>query len=171
MGLSVSGATNIEVAECSTNSGGATCASNPFGLSTVITDASVSSSVIASEYACGTVGARETASFSIEGLTNGKKYHVAVASTDSFGNVGTATTPKCDCPTTTLDFWNAYKGAGGEAGSGCAVSNANVAGFPNESTGVPISTYVGILTGALVFSTTVRRRTRKNDARKNGASR
>ena len=160
---SETGATTFGVSECSTDSGGAACASNPFGLSTVTGDASTSSSVIGSEYACGTVGSRETASFSIEGLTNGKKYHIAIASTDSFGNVVTATTPTCDCPTLTLDFWNAYKGAGGQAG-GCTVS-------PNE-TPLPLSTYVGILTGALVFSTTVRRRSRKTEApKKNGVSR
>ncbi len=53
-------------------------------------------------------------------LVNETKYAVALAATDSFGNVGSLGTPTCASPGETSDFWQLYRNSGGQAG-GCAL--------------------------------------------------
>jgi hypothetical protein len=54
-------------------------------------------------------------------LPNGKVIAVAIAGTDSFGNVGELSDAICQFPETTTDFWKDYKDSGGAAG-GCDVT-------------------------------------------------
>lgn len=82
-------------------------------------------------------------------LVNGTVYAVAVAATDSFGNIGELSDVYCQYPERTTDFWRDYKAAGGDAGGGCSV----------EGTEAPIgSLSVTAIAFALTFSTLRRRR-------------
>lgn len=49
-----------------------------------------------------------------------KTYHVGVSARDETGNVGPVSNVKTVQPVETIDFWNAYKGAGGSEEGGCA---------------------------------------------------
>jgi hypothetical protein len=84
-------------------------------------------------------------------------YAVAVAATDAFGNVGPLSTPICEYPEETTDFWKKYREAGGNAGGGCATA------------GSPIGS-VSVLTGLTiaVLSMARRRWTTRREARRNG---
>jgi hypothetical protein len=79
-------------------------------------------------------------------LENGVTYAVAVAGTDPFDNPGTLSTPLCNFPEVTANFWEDYRDAGGDAGGGCAITRTPVG---------QVSALV-----ALVFATlaTIRRR-------------
>ena len=54
----------------------------------------------------------------IDKLKNFKQYTVAVAATDSVGNVGPLSVLACDTPQPIDDFYKAYRDAGGMAGGG-----------------------------------------------------
>jgi len=57
----------------------------------------------------------------VTGLTNYVNYELALGGTDTFGNVGPLTAPACAEPKGTVDFFGAYREAGGGAGGGyCA---------------------------------------------------
>lgn len=53
-------------------------------------------------------------------------YAVAVAATDAFNNVGPLSSPICEYPEPTTDFWENYRKAGGDAGGGCTTSGAPI---------------------------------------------
>jgi hypothetical protein len=91
-------------------------------------------------------------------LVNGTRYAVAVAATDRFGNVGRLSSPVCETPEVTTDFWSDYRNAGGGAGDGCTTS----AGMPVGSTAA-----VGI--GATVALSSMLRRRRRSKERLRGA--
>ena len=57
-------------------------------------------------------------SYTIEGLTNGTTYTIAVASVDGSGNVGTPSPEACDYPAPVNDFYKNYITDGGKAGGG-----------------------------------------------------
>ena len=60
-------------------------------------------------------------------LENGKVYAVAVAATDSYGNVGDVSSPVCQFPEQTSDFWRDYRNSGGGSGGGfCSVDGAGM---------------------------------------------
>jgi hypothetical protein len=92
-------------------------------------------------------------------LVNDKVYAVAVAGTDSFENVGSVSSPQCQFPEATSDFWRDYRSAGGESGGGCSV----------EGPGVPIGSFTLLLVGGVVVLSTIRRarRSQAKGARRN----
>lgn len=90
-------------------------------------------------------------------LQNGVVYAVAVAGTDSFQNVGSVSSPSCQFPESTSDFWRDYRGAGGTAGGGCAV----------ETAGVPLGSFTLLVVGGVVVLSTLRRRAKAKGARRN----
>jgi hypothetical protein len=90
-------------------------------------------------------------------LQNGVVYAVAVAGTDSFGNVGSVSSPSCQFPETTSDFWRDYRAAGGQSGGGCAVI---------ESPEVPVGSFALLLVGG-VFVISTMRRARRAQPRRN----
>jgi hypothetical protein len=53
----------------------------------------------------------------LTGLSSGASYTVAVATVDSYDNVGPLSTPACATPTPISDFWKKYLAAGGQGGS------------------------------------------------------
>jgi hypothetical protein len=67
-----------------------------------------------------TAGKTDT-SATVTGLANGGTYAVAVATRDSYDNVGPLSAPACASPAPIIDFWSRYKGAGGQAGGFCAL--------------------------------------------------
>jgi hypothetical protein len=61
-------------------------------------------------------------SYTLNGLTTGHQYAIAVAAVDSYGNVGPVGNLGCSTPTPVDDFFMAYTDDGGRAGGGyCAV--------------------------------------------------
>jgi hypothetical protein len=79
-------------------------------------------------------------------LTNGVVYAIAVGGTDSFANVGDLSSPTCQFPETTSDFWKDYRAAGGQSG-GCAV----------EGPAVPMGSFSLLMLGIVVTLSTLRR--------------
>jgi len=58
----------------------------------------------------------------IDGLTNHKRYAVAIAAVDKYENSGALSNYDCFMPRETNDFYTVYQGAGGQAGGGfCAI--------------------------------------------------
>jgi hypothetical protein len=90
-------------------------------------------------------------------LQNGVVYAVAVAGTDSFQNVGSVSSPSCQFPETTSDFWRDYRAAGGQSGGGCAV----------EGAGIPMGSLTLFVVGGVVVLSTLRRRAHRAQARRN----
>lgn len=90
-------------------------------------------------------------SATIDGLTDGVEYIVAVAATDAYGNVGElssydGTFGTCQYPQPVSDFWTSYGGSGGQAGG----SFCSGAGSPADAGGSAL-----VLGAAMIF---VRRR-------------
>lgn len=90
-------------------------------------------------------------------LQNGTVYAVAVAGTDSFGNVGSVSSATCQFPEATSDFWRDYRNAGGQSGGGCAV----------EGPAVPIGSFSLMLVGGVAVLSTLRRARAQKRARRN----
>jgi MYXO-CTERM domain-containing protein len=91
-------------------------------------------------------------SATIDGLTDGIEYIVAVAATDAYGNVGElssydGTFGTCQYPQPVSDFWTSYGGSGGQAGG----SFCSGAGSPADAGETAL-----LLGAALIF--VVRRR-------------
>jgi hypothetical protein len=73
-------------------------------------------------FRCGGAGKSATGG-NATGLVDGVKYDVAVATTDSYNNVGTLSTVTCAVPQPVTGFFKAYQEAGGRAGGGfCSFS-------------------------------------------------
>ena len=103
----------------------------------------------------GTTGSTIVIGSTVAGpLQNNRVYAVAVAATDSFGNVGELSSPICQFPEETSDFWRNYRAAGGQAGGGfCSV----------EGPGVPVGSF-GLLAVGIVFGCSLYRRIRTRRA-------
>lgn len=76
-----------------------------------------------------------SSSLTVTGLSNFVTYNVAVAATDSYGNVGAISAPTspttCGVPQPIDDFWKTYRNSGGTAGGSCAaVDVGNAEGAP-----------------------------------------
>ncbi len=79
------------------------------------------------------------ASGTVQGLTNGTSYDVAVAAFDQFGNAGTLSNVVCASPAPIDDFWKVYNQDGGNAfcalevvgkrGGGAAAALVSIAGL------------------------------------------
>jgi hypothetical protein len=62
----------------------------------------------------------------LENLTNSQPYAVAISTYDAWGNSGPLTPVQCITPKLTVDFFEAYKAAGGKGGGGyCAFNGSN----------------------------------------------
>jgi hypothetical protein len=85
-------------------------------------------------------------------LTNGTSYAIAIAGIDKVGNVGPLSTPICDAPQYTEDFFDAYKNAGGQAGGGCGLCSIG------EPRGFSITAIAGTALTAIAFGARRRRR-------------
>ena len=73
-------------------------------------------------YKCGTAG-RTATHGNATGLVNNVAYHVAVASTDTYLNVGNISETTCAVPQQVTGFFEAYRNAGGQGGGGfCSFS-------------------------------------------------
>jgi hypothetical protein len=78
--------------------------------------------LLPSQYLVDSLVGNTTSSYTIQGLTNGFNYTVAVAATDGSANTGPLSTPSCAIPAPVDDFWKRYRQAGGSAGVGfCAL--------------------------------------------------
>ena len=77
-------------------------------------------------FSTGSPTGNTSTSLSVTGLTDGVTYNVAVAATDSYGNIGpiSSSTPPSTCgvPAPIDDFWKIYRERGGTAGGSCDVS-------------------------------------------------
>ena len=133
-----------------TTSGGSACTSS--NLLPATPDGGVPSLPDA-KYLCAELGGNTGSRIVVEGigeekLKNDKRYAVAVAAVDSFGNVGALSDAICETPGETSDFWQVYRDSGGQAG-GCSPSAAPPGGL---LAGIPFLALVGSL---------IRRRVRK----------
>jgi hypothetical protein len=73
-------------------------------------------------YRCGGAG-KSANGGNATGLVDGVAYTVAVATTDSYNNVGVLSTTTCQVPQPVTGFYKAYRNAGGTAGGGfCSIS-------------------------------------------------
>ncbi len=80
------------------------------------------------KYRCGESGTTTGAELQITGLTNYVPYAVAIGAIDQQGNAGALSEVKCSMPKETVDFWSAYKKAGGTGGGGyCAFGHGKSA--------------------------------------------
>jgi hypothetical protein len=76
----------------------------------------------ADKYVCGSANKTAT-SANATNLVNMVPYNVAVASTDTYRNVGVISAPACAIPQPVTGFFEAYRNAGGEGGGGfCSFS-------------------------------------------------
>jgi len=74
------------------------------------------------KYKCGTASKTSTHA-NATGLINMVPYNVAVASTDTYRNVGVVSEPACAIPQPVTGFFEAYRNAGGAGGGGfCSFS-------------------------------------------------
>ena len=124
----------------------------------------VPDSKLSAKYGCGSISGSTGSSIrisSIAGATpvNGQVYAIAVAATDSFGNVGDLSSPICQFPETTSDFWRDYRNSGGQSGGGCAV-------VESESLPLPVGSFSLVLVGG-VFVLSMLRRARRAQVRRN----
>ncbi len=109
----------------------ASCTSAPIGVSDGSTcgatslQAGVAGSLVKG-FATGTPTGNTSSSQTVTGLTNGLTYNVAVAASDSYGNIGPISAPTspttCGTPAPIDDFWKIYRNDGGVAGGSCDVS-------------------------------------------------
>ncbi|HEX3772685.1 MAG TPA: hypothetical protein VHV30_17520 [Polyangiaceae bacterium] len=98
-----------------------------------------------------TAGAQTASNVNIKGLVNGVQYNIAIAAVDALGNVGPLSTLECGTPKPVNDFWDLYKGDGGQAGGGfCAL----------EAPGSPASSAVALGGLATIITALWRRRRR-----------
>ncbi len=106
------------------------------------------------KYKCGDVSGSVGTTIVAPNLVNGQTVAVAVAAVDSFGNVGELSSPICQYPEPTSDFWRDYRSSGGSAGGGfCSVDGPGGAGAPAGSFAV-------VALAAVMGVSTVRRRTK-----------
>jgi hypothetical protein len=71
-----------------------------------------------------TVTGESVGSYTITGLRNCTPYVFVVSAVDGFGNVGPPSAPggdSCAAPQSAGDFWQSYRGDGGEAGGYCSL--------------------------------------------------
>ncbi len=100
-----------------------------------------------------------TSNLSVKGLANLTTYNVAVAATDSYGNVGPISAPStssCGAPQPIDDFWKQYRQNGGTAGGSCAAANVG------ETDSAPL---FGLCALGLAGVWMARRKSRMNDSR------
>ena len=119
-------------------------------------------SALTSKYGCGSISGSTGSSIRIGSIAgappvNGQVYAIAVAATDSFGNVGELSSPICQFPEKTSDFWRDYRNSGGQSGGGCAVI---------ESASVPVGSFSLLLVGGVVVLSMLRR-VRRAQVRRN----
>jgi hypothetical protein len=69
-------------------------------------------------YFCGDRQAETARSLRIEGLSNGGAYEFAVLAYDDFQNPSLVSGVTCESPRPVEDFYESYRGAGGQAGGG-----------------------------------------------------
>ncbi len=107
------------------------------------------------KYLCAQLGGNTGSRVVVENingaaLENDKTYAVAVASVDSYGNVGGLGDPTCATPGATTDFWQLYRDSGGQAG-GCS------------SEGAPIGGLVSMIPVLGAIAAVIRRRVRRTE--------
>jgi hypothetical protein len=103
------GCTTTEVFDSSSASGG-TCSS-----STLVAGGR------ADQLKSAAIAGKTDTSATVSNLANSGTYAVAVATRDTYDNVGPLSDPVCTSPQPIIDFWTQYKGAGGQAGGFCAL--------------------------------------------------
>lgn len=70
---------------------------------------------------CGSVTGATATEGLVTGLENDTPYAVAIVGLDALGNIGDVSTAACATPAQVTDFFEAYRGAGGQGGDGfCA---------------------------------------------------
>lgn len=121
----------------------------------------VPDSKLKSQYGCGDATGVTATTIRVDNVAgaapvNGQVYAVAIAATDSFGNVGDLSAPLCQFPEATSDFWRDYRNAGGQSGGGCTV----------EGPSVPVGSLGLFLVGGVVVLSTLRR-ARRSQRRRN----
>jgi hypothetical protein len=73
-------------------------------------------------YYCGSAG-KSASGGNATGLVNGVQYNIAVATTDSYNNIGHLSPATCGVPQPVTGFYEAYRDAGGRGGGGfCSIS-------------------------------------------------
>jgi hypothetical protein len=82
----------------------------------------VAGEIAASKFQCGSASVSAT-SANATGLVNGVSYHVGVAATDTYENIGKVSTLSCEVPQPVDGFFKEYRAAGGKGGGGfCSFS-------------------------------------------------
>jgi hypothetical protein len=146
------------------DSNGAACTTAAFSSTTTSGKSFYPDKAFSDKYQCGSVtGTGATGSSIVIGsasdgtLVNGKTYAVAVAAVDSFGNIGALSSPICQFPEETSDFWRDYRNSGGQSGGGfCSV----------EGPGVPVGSFALMMVGVVVGLSSMRR-VRRHQRRRN----
>jgi hypothetical protein len=83
------------------------------------------------KYKCGSITGNigtqlEASEIGGNPLENDKEYAIVVANVDRYGNIGELSPVLCETPEVTTDFWDNYKGSGGEGGGGCSTNGSSV---------------------------------------------
>ena len=113
----------------------------------------VPDNALRAKYGCGSISGSTGSTVRIDQIAgappvNGHVYAVAIAATDSFGNLGDLSAPICQFPEQTSDFWRDYRGAGGQSGGGfCSV----------EGPGIPVGSFSLVAIGVVVAFSSLRR--------------
>jgi hypothetical protein len=82
----------------------------------------VAGEIAASKFQCGSASLSAT-SANATNLVNGVSYHVGVAATDTYENIGKVSTLSCEVPQPVDGFFKEYRAAGGKGGGGfCSFS-------------------------------------------------
>jgi hypothetical protein len=124
----------------------------------------VADNALVAKYGCGNISGQTGSSIRVDKLAggatpgDGKVIAVAMAATDSFGNLGELSSPICQFPEQTSDFWRDYRNSGGESGGGfCSV----------EGPGVPVGSFSLMCLGIVIGISSLRRLQRRAKGRRN----
>lgn len=142
------GTTTTEGKECTAPEFTGT-ASGEGGTTDIIPDQAFNTKYLCGENPSATGTTTKAENIGGQPLENGKSYAVAVAATDRFGNVGVLSDVLCETPEETTDFWEGYRGAGGEAGGGYCTTS---------SVGLPAGSIAGLVLACAVVVSSLRRR-------------
>jgi len=105
-----------------TDSGTTSTSSGQAGIGTVPAQFLVPSQTVPTVYGA------TNGSLQVSNLIDGTHYEFVVSAVDAEGNVGPPSSPVCDFPDTTTDFFQSYRRDGGDAGGGCALDPQRLTG-------------------------------------------
>lgn len=121
----------------------------------------VADNALINAFGCGSLTGSQGSTIRIDSIggqppSNDRVYAIAVAATDSFGNLGAVSAPICQFPEETSDFWRTYRNEGGSAGGGfCSIE---APGFPGGTSALAVMGLALALSSARFAHRALRRR-------------